>query len=150
MSDNTRDKMNAALKQAMKDKDTLSRDVIRQTLSAVKQVEIDTQSEVDADGVMDILMKEVKKRRDTISELEDAGREESAEQEKAELAVIERFLPEQLSREEIEAIVKDAIAKTGAESPKEMGKVMSAIMPQVKGKADGKLVNEVVREQLQG
>ncbi len=150
MSDNPRDKMNAALKQAMKDKDTLSRDVIRQTLSAVKQVEIDTQSEVDADGVMDILMKEVKKRRDTISELEDAGREESAEQEKAELAVIERFLPEQLSREEIEAIVKDAIAKTGAESPKEMGKVMGAIMPQVKGKADGKLVNEVVREQLQG
>jgi len=142
--------MNAALKQAMKDKDTLSRDVIRQTLSAVKQVEIDTQADVDADGVMDILMKEVKKRKDTISELEGAGRDDAAEQEKAELAVIERFLPQQLSREEIETIVKDAIAKTGAESPKDMGKVMGVIMPQVKGKADGKLVNEVVREQLQG
>lgn len=99
---------------------------------------------------MDILLKEVKKRRDTITELKEAGRDEMLAEEEEQLAVIEQFLPQQMSREEVATIVKEVIEQTGASSPKEMGKVMGALMPRVKGKADGKLVNEVVREQLQG
>ncbi|MEL6150012.1 MAG: GatB/YqeY domain-containing protein [Chloroflexota bacterium] len=145
-----RDEMNAALKQAMKDKNTVARNTIRMTLSAFKQVEIDDQKELTADEAMDILLKEVKKRRDTITELKEAGRDEMLAEEEEQLAVIEQFLPQQMSREEVATIVKEVIEQTGASSPKEMGKVMGALMPRVKGKADGKLVNEVVREQLQG
>jgi hypothetical protein len=145
-----RKQMQAALKQAMKDKDTVTRDVIRMTMSALKQEEVDSQKELDAEGASKILMKEVKKRRDAIEELEQAGREDLLEKERRELAIIEQFLPEQMSREEIESIVDDVIAQTGASSQRDMGKVMGAVMPKVRGKADGKLVNEVVREKLQG
>lgn len=145
-----RKQMQAALKQAMKDKDTVTRDVIRMTMSALKQEEVDSREELDAEGASKILMKEVKKRRDAIEELEQAGREDLLEKERRELAIIEQFLPEQMSREEIESIVDDVIAQTGASSQKDMGKVMGAVMPKVRGKADGKLVNEVVREKLQG
>ncbi len=145
-----REPMNAALKQAMKDKNAVARNTIRMTLNAIKQVEVDDQKELSGDEAMDILLKEVKKRRDTITELEEAGRDDLIEQEREELAIIEQFLPAQMSRDEVEAIVKDAIAKTGAETPKDMGKVMGVVMPQVKGKADGKMVNEVVRDLLQG
>lgn len=141
--------MKDALKAAMREKDAQARDVIRMTLNAIKQVEVDTQAEVDSETAMDILMKEVKKRRDTIEELEKAGRDDLLKGEREELKIIEQFLPQQMSREEIAAIVAEVIAETGATSQKEMGKVMGALMPKVKGKADGKLVNEVVREQLQ-
>ena len=138
-----------ALKTAMKEKDTVTRDVLRSLNAEFKQVEVDTRKELSADQAMDVVMKSVKKRRDTIAELEQAGgREEMLADEKAELAVVQRFLPEQMSREEITVIVQQAVEQTGARSPKEMGKVMGVIMPQVKGKADGKLVNEIVREML--
>ncbi len=142
--------MKDALKEAMKNKDALRRDTLRMTMNAFKQVEVDDQRELSAEEAMDILMKEVKKRRDTIDELVNAGREDSAEQERAELAVIESFLPQQLSEDEIAALAREAIAETGASSPKEMGQVMGALMPKVKGRADGKLVNQVVRQLLQG
>jgi uncharacterized protein YqeY len=141
-------KLNAALKEAMVSKDVKRRDVIRTLLSAVKQVEIDTRKDVSPEDVVGILQKEAKKRRESIEEMEKAGRTELADQEKYELTLIESFLPQQLSRDEITAIVRETIAQTGVTSAKEMGKLMGALMPKVKGLADGKLVNEVVREAL--
>ena len=141
-------KLNAALKEAMVSKDVKRRDVIRTLLSAIKQVEIDTRKDVSPEDVVGILQKEAKKRRESIEEMDKAGRTDLSEQEKYELTLIESFLPQQLSRDEITAIVRETIAQTGVTSAKEMGKLMGALMPKVKGLADGKLVNEVVREAL--
>ena len=140
--------LNEALKAAMVAKDSARRDVIRLMQSAVKQVEIDSQKTLADDDVLTILQKEVKKRRESADEARKAGREDIATSEEAEIAIIETFLPRQLTREEIAAIVRQTIEQTGVTSPKEMGKLMGALMPKIKGIADGKLVNEVVREQL--
>jgi uncharacterized protein YqeY len=143
-----KEQLQAALKEAMINKDNVRRDVIRGLLSAVKQVEIDSQKTLNADGTVDVLQKEAKKRRESIDEATKVGRNEIADQEKLELAIIETFLPAQLSRDEVKTIVQETIAQTGVTSPKEIGKLMGALMPKVKGLADGKLVNEVVRELL--
>jgi uncharacterized protein YqeY len=146
--DDPRIAMQDALKQAMVNKDALRRDVLRMTLSAFKQIEIDERRTLTAEEAMAALQKEVKKRRESIDEARRAGREDIAAQEEQELAVITVFMPRQLSREEIAAIVTETIGETGVSSAKEMGKLMGALMPKVKGLADGKLVNEVVRELL--
>ena len=143
-----KEQLQAALKEAMINKDAMRRDVIRGLLSAVKQVEIDGQKTLNAEDTVDILQKEAKKRRETIDEAIKVNRSEIADQEKLELAIIETFLPAQLSRDEVKTIVQETIAQTGVTSPKEIGKLMGALMPKVKGLADGKLVNEVVRELL--
>lgn len=140
--------LQSALKEAMVNKNVLRRDVIRSLQSAIKQVEIDTRKDLAPEDVVSILQKEAKRRRESIEEAERLGRAEIAEGEKAELAIIEGFLPKQLSRDEIAALVKESIAQTGVTSAKEMGKLMGSLMPKVKGLADGKLVNEVVRELL--
>ena len=140
--------LQSALKAAMVNKDNLRRDVIRIMMSAIKQVEIDSQKQLSAEDIIAILQKEAKKRRESIDEATKVGRTEIAEQEKTELAILEEFLPKQLSRDEITAIVTETIAQTGVSSAKEIGKLMGALMPKVKGLADGKLVNEIVRELL--
>ena len=143
-----KEQLQAALKEAMINKDAMRRDVIRGLLSAVKQVEIDSQKTLNAEDTVVILQKEAKKRRETIDEAIKVNRSEIADQENLELAIIETFLPAQLSRDEVKTIVQETIAQTGVTSPKEIGKLMGALMPKVKGLADGKLVNEVVRELL--
>jgi uncharacterized protein YqeY len=148
--DDPRPKLQTALKEAMVNKDNTRRDVIRMTLNALKQVEVDTRQELSAEESMNILQKEAKKRRESIDEAEKAGRSTLADQEKMELGILEEFLPQQLSRAEIESLAREAIATTGAASANDMGKVMGALMPKVKGVADGKLVNQVVRELLSG
>lgn len=148
MSDDPRIPMNAALKEAMIAKNAQTRDVLRMTLSAFKQIEIDERKTLTAEEAMATLQKEVKKRRDSIDEARKAGREDIATQEEVELAIIMPFLPVQLTRDEIVAIVAQTIDETGVTSAKEMGKLMGALMPKVKDRADGKLVNEVVREHL--
>jgi uncharacterized protein YqeY len=146
--DDPKGKLQEALKQAMVNKDVTRRDVIRMLTSAIKQVEVDTRKTVSPEDALAVLQKEAKKRRESIDEAEKVGRADLAEQEKIELAILEEFLPQQLSREEITALAQQAIAETGVTSAKEMGKLMGALMPKVKGLADGKLVNEVVRELL--
>ncbi len=143
-----RPQIQAALKDAMRNKDNARRDTLRMLLNAVRQVEIDERRELSAEDVTAILQKEAKRRRESIDEYTKAGREDLAEGERAELAIIEEFLPQQLSREEIMRLAQEAVAQVGASSTKDMGKVMGALMPKVKGLADGKLVNEVVRELL--
>ena len=146
--DDPRAKLNEALKQAMIAKNVLRRDVIRMVLSEIKQIEVDERKTITPDDVMTVLQREVKKRRESVEEATKAGRTEIADGVKLEIAELETFLPEQLSRDEISVLVKEAIAQSGATSPREMGKVMGVLMPKVKGKADGKLVNEVVRDLL--
>lgn len=137
-----------ALKTAMVNKDNLRRDVIRVMMSAIKQVEVDSQKQLAGDEIITILQKEAKKRRESIDEALKVGRTEIAEQEKKELSILEEFLPNQLTHDEISVIVRETIAQTGVSSAKEIGKLMGALMPKVKGLADGKLVNEIVRELL--
>ena len=143
-----KDQINADLKQAMKDKDTAKRDALRGLTAAFRQVEVDKQKDLSEDEIVAILQKEAKSRNETIDAFTEGGRPDDAEQERIELGIIESYLPAQLSREELETIIEDAIAKTGASSPQDMGKIMGVVMPQVKGRADGKVINEIVREKL--
>lgn len=140
--------INDDLKKAMMEKDAVRRDAIRIIQAAIKQVEVDSRKDLDDTAVLDVLQAEAKKRREAITNFEQAGRTESADSERFELTLIETYLPKQLTREEIEAEVKAAIAQTGVTSSKEMGKLMGVLMPKVKGRADGKLVNEIVRALL--
>jgi uncharacterized protein len=146
--DNPKDLINSALKEAMKNKDNARRDVLRLLSSAIKQVEIDDQKEVTPEQALEILQKEAKKRRESIDELTKAERSDQAQAEQYELGVLEEFLPRQLSRDEIVALVKEAIAQSGASTAKEMGKVMGILQPKTKGVADGKLVSQLVKELL--
>ena len=145
---NLKVELRTALKDAMKAGDKDRRNAIRLLQSAVKQAEIDRRAELDNDAVMSILQKEAKKRRETIAELERAGRRGDADGEKFELAVIEDFLPRQLTAAELKPIVQAAISETGAVSMKQMGQVMKIVMPKVSGLADGKQVSAIVRELL--
>lgn len=140
--------LTAALKEAMTAKDNVRRDAIRFLQSAIKQVEIDTRKELSQEDMLGIVQKELKKRKESLDELTKVGRTEEAAAAQNEITIIEAFLPRQLSREEIAVLVNEAIAQTGVTSVKEMGKLMGALMPKVKGLADGKLVNDVVRELL--
>ncbi len=146
--DDPRPAMQAALKEAMQQKDAMRRDVLRMSLNAIKQVEIDERRTLNADEAMAVLQKEVKKRRESIEEARKAGREDIVTTEEEQLTVLEPFLPRQLSRDEVTALAREAIAETGATSAKDTGKVMSALMPKVRGLADGKVVNDVVRSLL--
>ena len=140
--------LQTALKAAMKNKDGARRNVIRLLHSAIKQVEIDSRSELDDEAVMAVLQTEAKKLRETVAELEAAGRAGDAEQGRFELDVVEEFLPKQLDAEALRPIVRAAIDEVGVSSPKAMGQIMKIVMPQVRGRADGKQVNAIVREFL--
>lgn len=148
--DDPREQMQADLKDAMRAKDRQRVTVLRMALNAIKQEEIDTRQTLDAQAATAILQREVKKRRESIAEAEKLGRPEIAESEQAEIDLLSVYLPRQLGRDEIMELARSVVAETGAQTPKDLGNVMKVLMPQVKGKADGKLVNEVVRELLSG
>ncbi|ACL76438.1 GatB/YqeY domain-containing protein [Ruminiclostridium cellulolyticum] len=137
------------LKKAMKDGDSVSKTAIQMARSAVLQVEKDTRVTLDDDGIVEIIAKEVKKRVDTLPDFEKSNRQDLIDNLKAEIEVLKKYLPQQLSEGEIEEIVKEAISSTGATSAKEIGKVMQAVMPKTRGKADGKLVNQIVKKLLE-
>lgn len=140
------------LKQAMKDQNELQKSVLRMLLSAITYYEIQKGGagyEATDEDVMSVIDKQVKQRKDSIEQFEKAGRQELADKEKQEMELLEKYLPEQMSEDEVRVIVKEALAQTGVTSSADMGKVMGAIMPKVKGKADGNLVGKIVREELQ-
>lgn len=143
-----KDEIMQSVKQAMRAKDAPRRDALRGLQAAIRQVEVDTQKELSDADVLKILQTEAKKRKESIEAFESGGRQDDADKEQYELELIEVYLPEQMSEAEITVIVKAAIEKTGAESAQDMGKLMGVIMPQVRGKADGKLVNQIVRDLL--
>ena len=125
-----------AMKAAMKSGDKKRLGVIRLMLAAVKQIEVDTREELDDDQILAVLDKMVKQRRDSAKQYTEAGRPELAEQEDYEITVLQDYLPEALSDEEIEALIKAAVAETGASSMQDMGKVMGKLKPQMQGRAD--------------
>lgn len=135
---------------AMKSGDTLVRDTLRLLSAAIKNREIEVGHELSDDEVVDVAVKEAKRRRESIEAFEDAGRTELADKEKAELAILAPFLPEQLSDAEVDALIDGAIASTGASSLADMGKVMGLVMAEAKGKVDGGTVQSRVKARLQG
>ncbi|GMK40082.1 hypothetical protein PCCS19_31370 [Paenibacillus sp. CCS19] len=146
---NLSERLNDDMKQAMKDKDKFKLTTIRMIRSSIKNAEIDLKRSLEDSEVLDILSREIKQRKDSLQEFNKAGRDDLAKDVAAEIDIIGVYLPEQLTEEEIKSIVLQTIQETGASSKAEMGKVMTALMPKVKGRADGKLVNTIVQQSLQ-
>jgi uncharacterized protein YqeY len=136
------------LKEAMKERDGERRDALRLILNALRAAQKELQRPLHEDEELQVLQRERKRRLEAIEAYRVAGREEQAEQEQDELEVLEDFMPEPLSEDELEAIVDDAIAENGATSLRDLGRVMADVMPQVAGRADGSAVSQLVREKL--
>jgi len=161
-----REKINGDIKQAMINKEELLLLVLRGINASIKNKEIDKRvrlsragedalkleelSKLTDEEIIDVISSEAKKRRDSITEFEKGGRQDLVEKEAKELEIIKKYLPEQMSEDAIKEIVQKAIAETGAVGSKDTGKVMAKIMPEVKGKADGSIVNKIVGELLKG
>lgn len=142
------ERLNDDMKLAMKSQDKFKLSVIRMVRAAIKNIEIDQRKTLDDQEVLDVLNREIKQRKDSLQEFEKAGRDDLAENLKAEIVVLMEYMPQQLSEEEVKAIVQQTIQEVGASSKADMGKVMGALMPKVKGLADGKIVNQFVQQLL--
>ena len=136
------------LKEAMKDKNTVRKNVIQFVRAGVLQVEKDNKVTLDDNGVLEVIAKQLKQRRDALPDYEKSGRDDLIAELKAEMDVLMEYLPKQLSREELEAILKEIVAKLGATSMKDMGKVMQAAKAETVGKADGRMISEIVKSLL--
>ena len=143
-----KDQLNNDLKTAMKSGDKATTETIRGLKSAIKYVEIDTGHELDDEETMAVIAKQAKQRRDSIAEFEKAGRNDLVEKEATELSLLEKYLPAQMSEDEIEKVVQTIIAELGVTDMKSMGQVMQRSMAALKGQADGKVVNQIVRKNL--
>ena len=144
------DRLNADLKEAMRGGDQVRKLALRAVKTAIRQAEVagEEARTLSEQEILVIIAKEAKQRRDAIVEFEKGGRPDLVEQEQAELAVLESYLPQQLTREEIAEITQRVIAAVGATGPRQMGLVMRPLMEELRGLADGKLVNQVVQELL--
>lgn len=142
------DRLNEDMKQAMKSQDKFKLSVIRMVRSTIKNSEIDLKRPLDDNEVLDVLTREIKQRKDSLQEFTKAGRDDLADNLSAELVILAEYMPQQLSEEEVKAIVQQTIQQIGASSKADMGKVMTALMPQVKGRADGKIINQLVQQLL--
>ena len=136
------------VKEAMLARDAARRDALRLILASLKSAEKDLQRPLSDEEELQVLQRERKKRQEAATAFRDAGRDEQAAGEEAELAVLEEFMPEPLSEDELEQIVDDAIAENKATSMRDMGRVMADVMPQIAGRADGSAVSQLVREKL--
>jgi uncharacterized protein YqeY len=136
------------LKQAMTGRDAARRDALRLILASLRSAEKELQRPLHDDEELQVLQRERKRRHEAAEAYRGAGREEQAEVEERELAVLEEFMPAPLSEEELEEIIDDAIAEVGATSLRDLGRVMADVMPQVSGRADGSVVSQLVREKL--
>lgn len=145
-----KDQLLQDMKEAMKAKESgkVALSVIRMVRSAIRNTEIDSKCVLDNTGVGAIIAKEMKQRQESLEEFEKAGRSDLVEQTRLEMAVLEKYMPAQLTPEELRTIITDAIAGLAVAEPK-LGDVMKAIMPKVKGKSDGRLVSQTVKEILQ-
>ena len=138
------------MKKAMKSGDKLRLSVIRMVRAKIKNAEIEKRDGLTEDEALKVIARDVKQHKESIEAFKDADRTELAEKEEAELAILMEYMPQQMSRDDVVAIVKQIIADTGANGPQDKGKVMGKIMAQVSGKADGKEVNQIVTELLAG
>lgn len=143
-----KDRFMADLKQAMKEKNTKLKDTITMVRAAVKQIEVDQRIDMEDSGIIEIIAKQIKQKKGAIEEFEKGGRADLADEAREEIKILSAYLPEPLSAEELKALVLKTIQETGAASVKDMGKVVSAVMPQIVGRADGKEVSALVKSLL--
>ncbi len=148
MSSSILERILADIKEAMKSKDNETLVTLRTLHSEIKNIEINTRKKIRDEDVASVLAKGIKQRQDAAEQFEKADRKDLVDIEQKQIALYTRYQPKQLSRSEIEELAVNVIAETGAETKKDMGKVMSGLMPLVKGKADGKLVSEIVNTKL--
>lgn len=148
MSDTLIAEIKTNLEAAMRERDDARRDTLRLILSSLQGAEKELQRPLSEDEELQVLQRERKKRVEAAEAFRNAGREEQADKEEAELDVLEEFMPEPLSEDELEEIVDNVIAEVGATSMREIGRVMADVMPQVAGRADGSAVSQIVREKL--
>ncbi len=142
------EQLQADMKTAMRDGETLRRDTLRMAIAAAQNVAKDKRAPLTDEETLEVLGREVKKRRESIAAYESANRDDLAAKEQAEIDILTPYLPDQLGEDEIRALAREAVAASGATSPKDMGRVMAGLMPTVKGRADGKLVSRIVNEEL--
>jgi uncharacterized protein len=140
--------LDADLKTAMREKDAPRLSVIRMLKSAIKYREIEVMKPLDDAGVLAVVASEIKRRRDSVEQYRAGNRADLADKEEAEIHVLQGYLPAQLGEDELRAKVDEAIAKTGAKGPKDMGAVMKALLPEVQGRAEGKAVSDMVKARL--
>jgi uncharacterized protein YqeY len=138
------------LKAAMREKAQLKLDTIRMLKSAIKYREIELMKPLDDAGIQGVIASEVKRRRDSVEQYKAGNRQDLADKEEAEIVILQGYLPQQLTADEVKARVEEAVKKVGAQGPKDMGAVMKALMPEVQGRADGKVVSELVKARLSG
>ena len=143
-----RETLDSDLKEAMRNKEALKRTVLRTMLSEIRNAEINSQTTLDDEGIISVLTKQVQQRKDSVEAYEAANRQDLVAKESEEINIISVYLPEQLPQEEIEQIIESAISQSGASSLDDMGKIMGLVMPQVRGRADGKIVNTIVTSKL--
>lgn len=141
-------KLQQDLQAAIRDRDELRRDTLRMAIAAAYNAQKQARRELTDEEVLTILAREIKTRRESVDAYAAAGRTESAQRERDEIEIISTYLPEQLGEDEMAKMVADAVDKSGATSPREMGKVMAVLMPQVRGRADGKQVSALVAQEL--
>jgi len=137
------------MRTAMKQKDAVRKTVLSMARAAILQWEKDKRTELDDQGVMEVIAKEIKSRKEALEMFKQGGRQDLVEKNEKEIKILGEYLPPQLSESEIRTIIKETIEKVSAAGMKDMGKVMAAVMPQVKGRAEGSIVNRLVKEMLQ-
>lgn len=142
------ERLNTDIKQAMKDKDKEKLSVLRMVKSSIQNESIKHGRDLSEEEELTVLSRELKQRKDSLQEFDKAGREDLVHKLQGEIAIVEHYMPEQLSEKELSAIIQQTIADVNASSKADMGKVMGALMPKVKGKADGSLVNKLVQQHL--
>ena len=142
------DQITEDLKNAMRNKDVDTLSTLRMLSSAIKNKQIALQTALSEDDIIGVIASQAKQRKDSIEQYKSAGREELAQKEEKELSILNNYLPTQMSEEEIKTIITDTIVKIKAQGPQDMGKVMGALMPLTKGKADGAIVSKLVKETL--
>ncbi|MGD8485705.1 MAG: GatB/YqeY domain-containing protein [Chloroflexota bacterium] len=142
------EQLQADMKTAMRDGDAQRRDTLRLAIAAVQNAAKAKREPLSDEEALAVLSRQVKTRRESIEAFRDAGRDDLADKEQAEIDVLAPYLPAQMGEDEVRALVVEAIAATGASSPKDLGRVMGALMPRVKGRADGKLVSSLVNAEL--
>jgi len=143
-----KEQLAADLKAAMKDKDTIRKNVVQMIRAGVLQIEKDKLITLDDEGVLEVIAKQLKQRKDSLPDYEKSGRSDLIAELKAEIGYLMEYLPEQLSDEELTQIVKEAVEAVGATTVKDMGKVMAFVMPKTKGRADGRRINEIAKTML--
>jgi len=145
----TRQKLETALKDALRSSDELRKQNVRMVMSAIKLIEVEKGNRLDEAGVIGIIQKEVKSRQEALQDAQKANRTDLSNRAIAEISFLETFLPKQMTEEELSNLASETIAEINAVSPADMGKVMKAMMPKVQGRATGDQVNQVVRKLLQ-